>query len=195
MLKREYLNALFLSSSHLLYDFFFLFSPNICLHIDPLFESQFFWNSAAASSKLALKQPTIRVVAIIAEGVTESDTKELISYVRLLLGQQQLVGFKLECSRLVTLLEQLTTLYNANCTGMNLLDLSPNIKMIIVLRELGGRDEYSLVEALKSGKINKPVCAWVSGTCEHLFKSEVQFGHAGAKSGAEQWKSVTLFEA
>ena len=25
--------------------------------------------------------------------------------------------------------------------------------------------------------------AWVSGTCAKLFKSEVQFGHAGAKSG------------
>ncbi|GKA78604.1 hypothetical protein Tco_0785141 [Tanacetum coccineum] len=37
---------------------------------------------AAASSKLALKQPTIRVLAIIAEGVPESDTKELISYAR-----------------------------------------------------------------------------------------------------------------
>ena len=30
--------------------------------------------SAAASSMSALKQPTIRVVAIIAEGVPESDT-------------------------------------------------------------------------------------------------------------------------
>ncbi|GJT28180.1 hypothetical protein Tco_0908455 [Tanacetum coccineum] len=38
--------------------------------------------SAAASSKLALKQPTIRVVAIIAKGVPDSDTKELISYAR-----------------------------------------------------------------------------------------------------------------
>jgi hypothetical protein len=27
------------------------------------------------------------------------------------------------------------------------------------------------------------VVAWVSGTCATLFKSEVQFGHAGAKSG------------
>ena len=52
------------------------------------------------------------------------------------------------------------------------------IKMIVVLGELGGRDEYSLVEALKQGKINKPVVAWVSGTCARLFKSEVQFGHA-----------------
>lgn len=50
--------------------------------------------------------------------------------------------------------------------------------MIVVLGELGGRDEYSLVEALKQGKINKPVVAWVSGTCATLFKSEVQFGHA-----------------
>lgn len=38
--------------------------------------------SAAASSMAALKQPTIRVVAIIAEGVPESDTKHLIAYAR-----------------------------------------------------------------------------------------------------------------
>ena len=52
------------------------------------------------------------------------------------------------------------------------------IKMVVVLGELGGRDEYSLVEALKQGKVTKPVVAWVSGTCARLFKSEVQFGHA-----------------
>ncbi|CAL5391460.1 unnamed protein product [Camellia sinensis] len=55
---------------------------------------------------------------------------------------------------------------------------SEEIKMIFVLGELGGRDEYSLVEALKQGKISKPVVAWVIGTCARLFKSEVQFGHA-----------------
>ena len=52
------------------------------------------------------------------------------------------------------------------------------IKMVVVLGELGGQDEYSLVEALKQGKVTKPVVAWVSGTCARLFKSEVQFGHA-----------------
>lgn len=31
--------------------------------------------------------------------------------------------------------------------------------MVVVLGELGGQDEYSLVEALKQGKINKPVVA------------------------------------
>ena len=48
--------------------------------------------------------------------------------------------------------------------------------MMVVLGELGGRDEYSLVEALKQGKVNEHVVAWVSGTCARLFKSEVQFG-------------------
>ncbi|CAH1413539.1 unnamed protein product [Lactuca virosa] len=71
----------------------------------------------------------------------------------------------------------------------------PQIKMIVVLGELGGRDEYSLVEALKSGKINKPVCAWVSGTCARLFKSEVQFGHVGAKSGGEMESAQAKNEA
>lgn len=33
------------------------------------------------------------------------------------------------------------------------------VKMIVVLAEVGGQDEYSLVEALKQGKINKPVVA------------------------------------
>ena len=41
------------------------------------------------------------------------------------------------------------------------------------------------VEALRKGQVTKPVVAWVSGTCAKLFKSEVQFGHAGAKSGGD----------
>ena len=35
-------------------------------------------------------------------------------------------------------------------------------------------------------QVTKPVVAWVSGTCAKLFKSEVQFGHAGAKSGGDK---------
>jgi len=55
--------------------------------------------------------------------------------------------------------------------------------MIVVLGELGGTDEYAIVDCLKAGKITKPVVAWVSGTCAKVFPTEVQFGHAGAKSG------------
>lgn len=61
------------------------------------------------------------------------------------------------------------------------------------------QDEYSLVDAIKSKKITKPVVAWVSGTCATLFKSEVQFGHAGAKSGGQlesaQAKNAALRDA
>ena len=33
--------------------------------------------------------------------------------------------------------------------------------MIVVLGELGGADEYGLVEAIKAGAVTKPVVAWV----------------------------------
>mmetsp|Transcript_43755 Transcript_43755/g.71143 ORF Transcript_43755/g.71143 Transcript_43755/m.71143 type:complete len:650 (+) Transcript_43755:187-2136(+) len=59
----------------------------------------------------------------------------------------------------------------------------PQVKMIVLLGELGGTDEYAVAEAIKKGVIKKPVVAWVSGTCAKVFPTEVQFGHAGAKSG------------
>ncbi|KAM2399424.1 hypothetical protein TB1_035290 [Malus domestica] len=45
-------------------------------------ECMLIYVQAAASSMAALKQPTIRVVAIIAEGVPKSDTKQLFAYAR-----------------------------------------------------------------------------------------------------------------
>ncbi|KAK6122591.1 hypothetical protein DH2020_043674 [Rehmannia glutinosa] len=222
------------------------------------------FRSAAASSMAALKQPTIRVVAIIAEGVPESDTKQLIAYAKannkVVIGPATVGGiqagafkigdtagtidniiqcklyrpgsvgfvsksvrdhfnsscllyaypFKNEAStggmsnELYNTIARVTDgIYEGIAIGGDVFpgrhflimsfaltislrynDVRP-VKMIVVLGELGGRDEYSLVEALKQGKINKPVVAWVSGTCARLFKSEVQFGHAGAKSGGE----------
>ena len=44
--------------------------------------------------------------------------------------------------------------------------------MMVVLGELGGSDEYLLLESLKQGKVQKPVVAWVSRTCARLLKSE-----------------------
>ncbi len=61
----------------------------------------------------------------------------------------------------------------------------PEVKMTVVLGELGGNDEYRIVDAMKEGKLKKPVVAWVTGTCAKVFPTEVQFGHAGAKSGRE----------
>ncbi|KAJ0035511.1 hypothetical protein Pint_24344 [Pistacia integerrima] len=194
------------------------------------------FRSAAASSMAALKQPTIRVVAIIAEGVPEADTKQLIAYARAnnkvvigpaTVGGIQAGAFKIGdtagtidniiqsklyrpgsvgfvsksggmSNELYNTIARVTDgIYEGIAIGGDVFPGStlsdhvlrfnniPQVKMIVVLGELGGQDEYSLVEALKQGKVNKPVVAWVSGTCARLFKSEVQFGHAGAKSGGE----------
>ncbi len=62
---------------------------------------------------------------------------------------------------------------------------NPEIKMLVCLGEVGGTDEYEIVEALKKKKITKPLVIWVTGTCSKAFKTEVQFGHAGAKAGSD----------
>ncbi len=61
---------------------------------------------------------------------------------------------------------------------------NPEIKMIVLLGEVGGADEYVVVDLLKNGKIKKPLVAWCIGTCSKVFPAEVQFGHAGARAGA-----------
>jgi ATP citrate (pro-S)-lyase len=61
----------------------------------------------------------------------------------------------------------------------------PEVKMLVCLGEVGGSAEYEIAEALKSKKITKPLVIWVTGTCSKAFKTEVQFGHAGAKAGCE----------
>ncbi|XP_044303004.1 ATP-citrate synthase isoform X1 [Varanus komodoensis] len=57
---------------------------------------------------------------------------------------------------------------------------TPGVKMIVVLGEIGGTEEYKICRGIKEGRITKPVVCWCIGTCATMFSSEVQFGHAGA---------------
>ncbi|XP_076292850.1 ATP-citrate synthase [Lasioglossum baleicum] len=57
---------------------------------------------------------------------------------------------------------------------------NPEVKLIVLLGEVGGVEEYEVCEALKSKRITKPLIAWCIGTCASMFNSEVQFGHAGS---------------
>ncbi|PSC69965.1 ATP-citrate synthase beta chain 2 [Micractinium conductrix] len=194
------------------------------------------YRSAYESSLEALRQPTIRVCAIIAEGVPERDTKQLIAFAqankKIIIGPATVGGVQAGAFKIgdaAGTLDNIVAcklyrpgsvgfvsksggmsneLYNVIARaadgiyegiaiggdafpGSTLSDHClryqniPQVKMIVVLGEIGGQDEYSLVEALKAGRVTKPVVAWVSGTCAKLFKSEVQFGHAGAKSGGD----------
>ena len=52
--------------------------------------------------------------------------------------------------------------------------------------QVGGIEEYKICDALKSGRLFKPIVGWCIGTCAKLFTSEVQFGHAGACANAER---------
>jgi len=59
---------------------------------------------------------------------------------------------------------------------------NPDVKMLVLLGEVGGTDEYDIMQAVKSGRISKPLIGWCVGTCASYFATEVQFGHAGAQA-------------
>ena len=195
------------------------------------------FRSAYPTTKEALESNTIRTVAVIAEGVPERRTRQLIKIARerkkWIIGPATVGGiaagaFKIGntagtldniiASRLHRpgsvayvsksggLSNELNNIIARNTDGVyegvaiggdrypgsTFIDhimryeRNPEIKMIVMLGEVGGTDEYVVVDALKEGKITKPLVAWCIGTCSKVFPAEVQFGHAGARAGAER---------
>jgi succinyl-CoA synthetase alpha subunit len=194
------------------------------------------FRSAFQTSKEALLTKSIRSVAIIAEGVPERRTKELIKIAheknKWIIGPatvggiaaggfrigntagmlDNIVASKLHrqgsvayVSKSGGLSNELNNIIALNTDGVyegvaiggdrypgsTFLDhiiryeKNPDIKMIVLLGEVGGTDEYDVIDAVKKGKIKKPIVAWCIGTCSKVFPAEVQFGHAGARAGAE----------
>lgn len=60
-----------------------------------------------------------------------------------------------------------------------------NVKMLVLLGEVGGIEEYKVIEAVQNGTIKKPIVAWAIGTCAKMFTAEVQFGHAGSMANSD----------
>jgi succinyl-CoA synthetase alpha subunit/citrate synthase len=195
------------------------------------------FRSAYPTSKEALETKTIRSVAIIAEGVPEQRTKELIKIAKKnnkwIIGPatvggiaaggfrigntagmlDNIVASKLHRAGSVAYVSKSGGLSNElnNIIAMNTdgvyegvaiggdrypgstfidhierYEKNPDIKMIVLLGEVGGIDEYVVIDAMKKGKITKPIVAWCIGTCSKVFPAEVQFGHAGARAGADR---------
>ena len=201
------------------------------------------FRSAYETSMEALEQPSIRTLAIIAEGIPERRSKELIARAeeleKVIIGPATVGGIKPGCFKIgntagpiENILESKlyvpgfvgfvsksggmsNELYNTialacgpknsenkffpalnegisiggdRYPGSTLYDhlmrfeANPDIKMLVALGEVGGEEEYLIADALREGKITKPLILWVMGTCTHLFPGEVQFGHAGAKA-------------
>jgi len=63
---------------------------------------------------------------------------------------------------------------------------NPKIKMLVTLGEIGGTDEYKIVDALKAGQITKPLVVWVTGTAARMLPKGLQFGHAGAMADSDK---------
>lgn len=63
---------------------------------------------------------------------------------------------------------------------------NPEVKYMLLLGEVGGIEEYKVIDAVKSGRITKPIIAWCIGTIAKYYDSGVQFGHAGASANAER---------
>lgn len=64
-------------------------------------------------------------------------------------------------------------------------EADPECKMLVLLGEVGGIEEYRVIEAVQKGIIKKPIVAWAIGTCAKMFTTEVQFGHAGSLANSE----------
>ncbi|KAK3488269.1 citrate synthase-like protein [Neurospora crassa] len=67
----------------------------------------------------------------------------------------------------------------------------PDCKILVLLGEVGGVEEYKVIDAVKQGIITKPIVAWAIGTCASMFKTEVQFGHAGAFANSQLETAAT----
>jgi ATP-citrate lyase alpha-subunit len=79
------------------------------------------------------------------------------------------------------------------------MESNPEVKYMILLGEVGGTEEYKVIEAIKAGQITKPIIAWCIGTIAKEFSTGVQFGHAGASANADaetaEAKNIAMAEA
>ncbi len=208
------------------------------------------YRSAFDTSMEALAQPSIKTVAIIAEGVPERMSRVMAATAKkmkkTIIGPATVGGLAAGAFRIgntAGTIENIveSKLYRPGCVGFvsksggmlneafniiarnssgvvegiaiggdrypgsNLMDhilrfeANPDVAIIACLGEVGGTDEYRIVEALKAGKITKPLVIWVTGTCSKVLPSSVQFGHAGAKAQTDletaDAKNLALKEA
>ncbi len=70
------------------------------------------------------------------------------------------------------------------------MEKNPDVKYMVLLGEVGGAEEYKVIEAVKNGLIKKPIIAWCIGTIAKHFSTGVQFGHAGASANADAETAV-----
>lgn len=71
----------------------------------------------------------------------------------------------------------------------------PSTQGIVYFGELGGYDEYDMAEALREGKITKPIVAYIGGSVSDMFPTPPQFGHAKAMAARGNEAAVAKVKA
>ena len=69
-------------------------------------------------------------------------------------------------------------------------EADPNVKLIVLLGEIGGVQEIYIANAIKKGLIKKPVIGWCMGIAASYLSENIQFGHAGASANASYESAV-----
>ena len=87
------------------------------------------------------------VIRVLTSWTTSCDTKRIQRWV------------EVERANWLKLFRTFTTTFSIS------LLFSFQIKMIVLLGEVGGIEEYDVCAALKDGRITKPLVAWCIGTC------------------------------
>ncbi|MBP6962315.1 hypothetical protein KBB49_02150 [Candidatus Saccharibacteria bacterium] len=85
--------------------------------------------------------------------------------------------------------------YTDPATAFKMAQTDPNTKAIIYYGELGGTDEYLLVDMIKAGEITKPVIAYIAGVVGESFEQPIQFGHAKALANSQDETASAKIEA
>merc|ERR1719222_1423217 len=180
-----------------------------------------------------MSYPNVKTLAIIAEGVPEEQTREIIKAAETkkvgIIGPATVGGIKPGCLRIGNtggMLDNIvmSRLYRAGSVayvsksggmsnelnnivcrnsdgvyegvaiggdrypGSRFLDHflryqdDKGAKILLLLGEVGGMDEYDLIESVKSGRLPTHTIACCVGQCAACFATEVQFGHAGAQA-------------
>lgn len=71
----------------------------------------------------------------------------------------------------------------------------PATKEIIYFGELGGTDEYKIVELIKAKKVKKRIIVYIAGVVAELFETPPQFGHAKALAESQDESATAKKEA
>ena len=120
--------------------------------------------------------------------------------------ESQLVAIDI-LDRLSRSMLRVTSLMTSKSYAMFLISIC-SVKIIVLLGESGGLDEYEVIKMMSKIKIKKPIIAWCIGTCAKYIKKEVgsrkiiytsffkiSFGHAGSGAASKRETAIAKNEA